>query len=652
MKIKKNFYASCIFLCGLYFAFVSCSEQPAVTLTENVETYTLDNGIVTVTVAKASGDMVSLRYKGMEMLATFLTADNQPDLQKDPPGANPNGLNRGMTDHQYGFWSHDAMGPKDTRAAIASVTIHPENNGGKRAEVSIKGISEGRKMGTGPGARQDGQFASDIEIRYSLGRGESGVYTYCYFEHPPGYLFTQLGEARFCVKLADFFDWMSVDSARNFHYPKGYNAGDKYVYTALQSENRAFGWSSIDKKVGLFIINPSMEYMSGGPTKVEFLGHRDTNPVAAPCVLNYWRSSHYGGAEVNVAAGEDWKKVIGPFFIYVNSGETPDAIYADAKANATVEADKWPYDWVKGVDYPQAAERSTVKGKFVLNDSLIKGDFSRLTVGLTASAYLSPHENPAMAVITDWQRDAKFYQFWTKGNADGMFELTKVRPGLYTLHAFADGVLGEFVKIGVVVEAGKSLDLGELTWTPVRKGRQVWDIGIPNRNASEFFKASEYRDPEISLKYAALFPEDVTYTIGKSDFSKDWFFQHVPHNQDPEAKATPFFGVRAAGRATPYTIVFDLPSEQEGKAVLRFAICGTGAKYVDIDVNGKLVGKLEKLTGDGVITRHGSQGIWYQRDVEFDASQMKKGTNVMKLIVPEGSVNDGMIYDYIRLEMN
>jgi len=38
-----------------------------------------------------------------------------------------------------------------------------------------------------------------------------------------------------------------------------------------------------------------------------------TNRIAAPCVLNYWRSSHYGGAEVSVAAGEKWSKVIGPF---------------------------------------------------------------------------------------------------------------------------------------------------------------------------------------------------------------------------------------------------------------------------------------------------------------------------------------------------
>jgi rhamnogalacturonan endolyase len=56
-----------------------------------------------------------------------------------------------MTDHQYGFWSHDAMGPRGSGDAIARVTIDPKSNGGARAEVSVKGISRGRKMGTGPG---------------------------------------------------------------------------------------------------------------------------------------------------------------------------------------------------------------------------------------------------------------------------------------------------------------------------------------------------------------------------------------------------------------------------------------------------------------------------------------------------------------------
>src|SRR5262249_29694441 len=164
--------------------------------------------------AKDSGDLVSLRYQDREMLATFLTPDGRPDLEKDPPGHFTHGLNARFTDHQYAFWSHDAMGPRKTANAVARITIDPKSNGGARAEVAVKGSSKGRKMGTGPGVSggddTEGQFAADIEIRYTLGRGEPGVYTYCEFDHPAAYPATSIGEARFCAKLNAFFDWLAV----------------------------------------------------------------------------------------------------------------------------------------------------------------------------------------------------------------------------------------------------------------------------------------------------------------------------------------------------------------------------------------------------------------------------------------------------------
>ena len=48
--------------------------------------------------------------------------------------------------------------------------------------------------------------------------------------------------------------------------------------------------------------------------------------------------------------------------------------------------------------------------------------------------------------------------------------------------------------------------------TTARRGRQLWEIGIPNRNGSEFFKGNDYADPTISLQYATLFPGDVSAT--------------------------------------------------------------------------------------------------------------------------------------------
>lgn len=626
----------------LLAAGLCCScDRGQVTLVEDEQTYTLDNGIVSAVVAKASGDLVSLQYKGKEMLATRMDAEGHPDLALDPPGANPHGLNPGMTDHQYGFWSHDAMGPRDTRDAVATVTINPARNGRKRAEVSVKGISEGRKMGTGPGASQDGQFAADVDIRYAVEDGSAKVWTYCIFTHPESYPASAIGEARFCAKLAPIFDWMSVDKSVDFHYPKDHFAGDKYVYTAVQSENPAFGWSSTTEGIGCFILNPSMEYMSGGPTKVEFMGHRDTNQAAAPCILNYWRSSHYGGAEVSVAEGEAWEKVIGPFVIYLNEGPDHDAIYADARAEAAKEAQAWPYAWVDSPAYAKPAERATVSGRIALDDPQGPKAFTRLQVGLTAPDAF-------------WQRDAKHYQFWGTAASDGSFSLKNVRPGRYTLVAFADGVLGEFVKEGIEVPAGGTLDLQDLAWKPRREGREVFGIGTPNRNGSEFRMGSDFRDPEVVLKYAKEFPKDVTFTVGESDPARDWPYLHVPHNTSDDVKVLPFFGIMGTGRATPYRIRFQLDQAPaaSAQAVLRLAICGTAAPALEVSVNGAKAGNVAlQQTRDGVITRHGSHGIWYETDFPFDGRKLKKGWNELTLTVPAGSLNSGLLYDYIRLEL-
>lgn len=623
-------------------AVFSC--KPAVTLSETDELYIMDNGIVEACVAKASGDLVSLKYNGMQMLATFMDENGNADLQKDPPGANPNGLNRGMTDHQYGFWSHDAMGPKDTREAEARITINPKKNGGKRAEVSVKGISEGRLMGTGPGARPDGQFCSDIEIRFTMEKGLAGVYTYCVFEHPETYPATQIGEARFCAKLAPTFDWLCAGDAVNFHYPKDYNAGDKYVYTVNQTDNSTFGWSSTTDNVGFFLINPSMEYMSGGPTKVEFVGHRDTNSEAAGCVLNYWRSSHYGGAEVSVGNGEYWQKVVGPFLLYVNSGAEHDGLYADAKAQAVQQKAQWPFNWVKGVDYPVAKQRAEVSGKLVVEDADAPASLQNCHVGLVA------HDE---AIRWGWQRDAKHYQFWAVATEDGTFAIPNVRAGKYDLVAFADGVLGEFCKADVEVAAAGKLNLGDLEWKPVHYGAQVFQIGIANRTGKEFFGGDMFRDPDVVLKYPKMFPNDITFKVGANDIAKDWFYMQVPHNENPEAKALPFFGIMGEGRATPYKVQFYMDkAPAAGEAVLRFALCGTCTRYLEVSVNGSepMVLNLTQ-TGDGVITRHGSHGIWHEDDLKFPATLLKEGGNEIVITVPAGSLNSGVVYDCIRLEI-
>jgi rhamnogalacturonan endolyase len=68
-------------------------------------------------------------------------------------------------------------------------------------------------------------------------------------------------------------------------------------------------------------------------------------------------------------------------------------------------------------------------------------------------------------------------------------------------------------------------------------------------------------------------------------------------------------------------------------------------------VNGEALPPIDHLTGDGAIGSNGITGIWSERDVVFDASMLKQGTNTITLTVPAGGLTSGIIYDYLRLEV-
>jgi len=237
-------------LIGTILFFISPAIAQ-VTLHEDARTYMLSNNHVMARISKTSGDLLSLRYDNLECLSA-------------------------RSGHAGGYWSHT---PGRGSNVIDRVTINPSTSNGQRAEVSIACTADGKPVGSGPG----GSTICDVEIRYALGRDDSGIYTYSTFNHRPTYPATSIGEARFCAKLnGEIFDWMTVDANRNkemisaddwnngtqlnMKEARRINSGKfagtvehKYDYSAIQFDIPAFGWSSTSKHVGVWFVNHSIE---------------------------------------------------------------------------------------------------------------------------------------------------------------------------------------------------------------------------------------------------------------------------------------------------------------------------------------------------------------------------------------------------------
>ena len=96
-------------------------------------------------------------------------------------------------------------------------------------------------------------------------------------------------------------------------------------------------------------------------------------------------------------------------------------------------------------------QRGNVTGQFVLNDpQAATTKLPGLTVGLAHPDYTTTAggftQRSGDGNVIKWPHDGNYYEFWTDGTDDGKFTIPNIRPGTYTLHAFADGVLGEYAQ--------------------------------------------------------------------------------------------------------------------------------------------------------------------------------------------------------------
>ncbi|BBN12847.1 rhamnogalacturonan endolyase [Marchantia polymorpha subsp. ruderalis] len=623
----------------------------------------MDNGYVQVTISRPGGHVTGIKYGGMDNVLESTNSET----------------NRGYWDLNW-----NEVDGSDTYDAPSATQYKVVESNGDKVELSFTRPYDS--------SRSPAMVPLTIDKRFVLVRGHSGFYTYAIYSRSSGWPDFDMGQTRVCFKLreTDFHyialadnkiklmpepsdlsdarsEQLAYKEARLLTNPKNSalkgQVDDKYQYALNNRDNKVHGWvaNESDPVVGFWMITASNEFRNGGPTKQDLTSHSGPTCLGlllAASLAQMFHSAHFAGIELcpQFRDGESWKKVFGPVYVYLNkkaAGTAVRALWDDAKAELKKELNAWPYSWPSSSDYPKSASRAQVKGRLIVSDKYAKSKTSSARDALVGLA------KPGAA--GSWQKESKGYQFWVQADQDGNFTIKHVRAGTYSLFAFVPSVIGDYKKSGdIKVSAGEEISLGTLTYEPPRFGPTSWEIGTPSRTAAEFYipdpnpkypnslyvDTEKWRNYGLWARYSELYPsQDLVYTVGTSDYKKDWYFAHNTRRHSDGTYT-----------ATRWQIKFELSSFDESKGAykLRMAIAQAQVSAIQVrvnDVSSKPVYETPAFGKDNAIARHGIQGIYVLYNIDIPAADLKKGSNSIYLTQRKASgPYNGVMYDYLRLE--
>ncbi|XP_057533372.1 uncharacterized protein LOC130811194 isoform X3 [Amaranthus tricolor] len=628
----------------------------AVQLTVQDHYVVIGNGVLEITISNPDGIVTKIKFNGIENL---LEETNEED-------------NRGYWDLNWSdAGSTGTTGYYDRiKGTSFQVIVEDED----MVEVSI--------TRTWNPTSQTKLVPLNIDKRFVVLRESSGFYSYAIYEKLMEWPGFNLPQTRIVFKLnKKWFEYMVVadDRQRRMPLPEDRlpercqildipeavlltnpiedefkeEVDDKYQYSCENKDLQVHGWICTDPPTGFWQITPSDEFRTGGPLKQNLTSH------VGPTNLAMFISAHYAGEDMvaKFKQGEAWKRVFGPVFMYFNCGPKEldwHWLWDDAKNQMLIETENWPYSFPASQDYPTSDQRGNVSGRLLVYDRYSNDDVIPANGAYIGLA--SPNESKS------WQLESKGYQFWTTTDEDGYYSISDIRPGDYNLYAWVPGFIGDYTfhdNISVTA-AGCDIDMGQLVYEAPSDGPTLWEIGIPDRTARQFFipdpnpkyvnrlylnHPDRFRQYGLWERYADLYPnEDLIYTIGTSDYEKDWFFAQVTRK-----KGNTYQG-------TTWQIKFELQDVNvNGLYKLRLALATANLAELQVRVKNPksetplfttgLIGK------DNAIARHGIHGLYRLYTADIHGTELKQGDNTIYLTQANGgSPFVGIMYDYIRLE--
>jgi len=609
------------------FVLVSLSAMPAampaagdVTLSQDGNNAILSNGLVTVMVNTPSATVLSVKYKGNE----FVSSTGR---------------------HKTIYFSRDGgKAYERLSGCVFSVTARTPD----MVDISCKSVFSPESGDRAPW---------DVDVHFVVRRGVPGFYFYVVTSHPPSYPDLNVGEWRIVwstpeVNGQHLLEKIYVDAARHWEMPSPEDMRKavavpgapmeitrvttglwkdryecKYMYNARYREIGCWGYASDKNNLGGWWVLGGHDFFNDGPTKQDL-------SASVGAGLVHLNRNHYNSPSFRIKKGEDWTKFYGPILFYCNDKTGANACWLDAQARTRIEEAAWPYEWVRHPAYPPASGRGSVQGKLVIRDPL-KPD---LTAANAWVGIAKPSSDPK----DNWQFQADAYQYWVQAGADGSFRIPHIRPGTYALYAFTKGAVGEYYQDGITVQAGRATALGDITWTVPHKGSKIaWEIGMPDRTATEFKFGKEFFLPMQFVRLPRELPNPLEYDTAKGDWANTWAYAQST-SRDARGQSVP----------AKWRIRFNLPEVPTGPATLTVAVAGADFTRLFVYVNDetKALCRLNpKVQGGNAFIREGGHAKYCVEYVQIPASRLKAGENVITLeqTNPSGHV----MYDYLNLEL-
>ena len=431
----------------------------AVSITSDASFTILENSVIAFKIARADGasssrgDVTSIRIKATNR--ELLQPNQRLFLElgvADDTSANPSGITNTTTTTYSPFATADNP--------VFSLTTAVGSGG------SWAGVRLSRRGGT--------QLAMQVNQTFVLRDGEYGLHSFTSFvgQTPTGA--ERIDFARLRTSLSDaLFRQYSVEDNRSGTLPTAAEFAaaqyadasfrespvrladgtyhSKYELAAYERDTTTVGVFGTDgtNAYGAFFVNPTHEADTGGANRQELTVHQTTY---GPIVLGMLHGRHYGAPGIALTLNQT--RVFAPQYLAFNYGPAATTTLEGLRAKAEA--------MVPGLTGGNNAFYKTVMAAF--SDTLSYLPFEPASRGRFQGRLISFRNTSlsnATVILSDPDTDSqltnKGYQYSTRTDAAGNFDLPNLRPGTYRLTIQHDGDYGEFRIENFVVTANTTI---------------------------------------------------------------------------------------------------------------------------------------------------------------------------------------------------